>query len=264
MHLMRCLALIAAQYNFIFASSHIRGQDNGLANALSNTVPILLSTGPSTSYPTASNVAQSTVRTNPGLDIIKLDNTVDFYFQRALAQSRYLTFCNQFLIPPLPVQDVHLCRFASFLANEEVSHSTIKCYLSALRHLQIANNLLDPVISSMPKLEKVIRGIKSQQSLKRSSGDKRLPITPDLLQKIRRYLEQHAANPDGIMLWAAMCTCFFGFMRAREMTLPSESAFDPNTHLCFKDVSVDCIEDPKIVKLNLKASKTDPFRMKWS
>ena len=195
---------------------------------------------------------------------------MDFYFQRALAnstqqsyasaQSRYLTFCNQFLIPPLPVQEVHLCRFASFLANEEVSHSTIKCYLSALRHLQIANNLPDPGISSMPKLEKVIRGIKSQQSLKTSSGDKRLPITPDLLQKIRRYLEQHAANPDGIMLWAAMCTCFFGFMRAGEMTLPSESAFDPNTHLCFKDVSVDCIEDPKIVKLNLKASKTDPFR----
>ena len=195
---------------------------------------------------------------------------MDFYFQRALAnstqqsyasaQSRYHTFCNQFLIPPLPVQEVHLCRFASFLANEEVSHSTIKCYLSALRHLQIANNLPDPGISSMPKLEKVIRGIKSQQSLKRSSGDKRLPITPDLLQKIRRYLEQQAANPDGIMLWAAMCTCFFGFMRAGEMTLPSESAFDPNTHLCFKDVSVDCIEDPKIVKLNLKASKTDPFR----
>ena len=35
MHLMRCLAIIAARYNFIFSSSHIRGQDNGLADALS-------------------------------------------------------------------------------------------------------------------------------------------------------------------------------------------------------------------------------------
>ena len=195
---------------------------------------------------------------------------MDFYFQRALAsstqrsyasaQSRYLAFCNQFLIPPLPVQEIHLCRFASFLASDNVSHSTIKCYLSALRHMQIARNLPDPLISSMPKLEKVVRGIKSQQSLKKGSKDGRLPITPDLLSKIRHYLEQHFANPDGIMLWAAMCTCFFGFMRSGEMTLPAESAFDPNTHLSFKDVSIDCIENPKIVKLNLKASKTDPFR----
>ena len=42
--------------------------------------------------------------------------------------------------------------------------------------------------------------------------------------------------------------------------MPSEAAFDPTTHLCFSDVSVDNINDPQIVKLHLKASKTDPFR----
>lgn len=35
MHLMRCLALVAACCNFIFSSSHIRGQHNVLADALS-------------------------------------------------------------------------------------------------------------------------------------------------------------------------------------------------------------------------------------
>lgn len=116
------------------------------------------------------------------------------------------------------------------------------------------------MIASMPKLESIIRGIKSQQALKKGLGDKRLPITPDHLLTLRRHFQQSSNDNDGTMLWAAVSTCIFGFMRAGEMTLPSEAAFDPNTHICFKDVLVDSIDNPKIVKLNLKASKTDPFR----
>lgn len=71
------------------------------------------------------------------LDIGELDKMVDFYFQRALAnstqcsyalvQSCYCSFCVQFNISPIPIQEPHLCRFASFLANDNASHSTMKC-----------------------------------------------------------------------------------------------------------------------------------------
>ena len=172
-----------------------------------------------------------------------------------------LVICRSVLsVPPLPVRESDLCRFTSHLANDDVSHSTIKCYLSAVRRLQIANNLPDPQMASMPKLEGVIRGIKSHQALKGGSSKKRLPITPDILWKLKKYFEQRSADPNSFMLWAAISTCFFGFMRAGEMTIPLESSFDPTSHLCVSDVSVDCISDPKIVKLNLKASKTDPLR----
>ena len=205
------------------------------------------------------------------MDLPKLDEDVDFYFNQALAsstrrsyasaQTRYLSFCSQFNIPPLPVQESDLCRFASFLANVNVSHSTIKCYLSAVRRLQIASNLPDPQIASMPKLEGVIRGIKSQQASSRVSSDKkRLPITPNLLFKLKEYFQQRSADPDSFMLWAAVSTCFFGFMRAGEMTVPSETSFDPSSHLCITDVTIDCIDNPQMVKLYLKTSKTDPFR----
>ena len=205
------------------------------------------------------------------MDLPKLDKDVDFYFNQALAsstrrsyasaQARYLSFCTYFNISPLPVQEAELCRFASFLANDNVSHSTIKCYLSAVRRFQIASNLPDPQIASMPKLEGVIRGIKSQQALSRdTSAKKRLPITPDILLKLKDYFQQRSADSDSFMLWAAVSTCFFGFMRAGEMTVPSESSFDPNSHLCMSDVSIDCIDNPQMVKLNLKTSKTDPFR----
>ena len=44
------------------------------------------------------------------------------------------------------------------------------------------------------------------------------------------------------------------------MTLTSDYAFDPATHLTFDDIIVDDITNPTLLKLRLKASKTDPFR----
>ncbi len=62
------------------------------------------------------------------------------------------------------------------------------------------------------------------------------------------------------MLWVAACLGFFGFLRSGEMTVPSDAAFDPDTHLTPKDVSVDCPRKPTTMKVTIKASKTDPFR----
>ena len=66
---------------------------------------------------------------------LDLDEDVDFYFNQALASSTqrsyasarawYLSFCSQFNIPLLPVQESDLCRFTSSLANVNVSQSTI-------------------------------------------------------------------------------------------------------------------------------------------
>ena len=61
-----------------------------------------------------------------------------------------------------------------------------------------------------------------------------------------------SSNPDTVMLRAASCIAFSGFLRAGELTAPSEASFDPEVHLCHS-----C---PRMVRLTLKQSKTDPFR----
>ncbi len=66
------------------------------------------------------------------LDIARFDQAVDCYFQNSLApstqrsyasaQSRYLSFCSQFNIQPLRIHEIHLCRFASLLAKDNIAH----------------------------------------------------------------------------------------------------------------------------------------------
>ena len=64
------------------------------------------------------------------------------------------------IISLIRISELQLCQYVPSLAEAGLSHVSNKCYLSAIRHLQIAHSLTDPHISSMPKLEGVIKGIK--------------------------------------------------------------------------------------------------------
>ena len=54
-------------------------------------------------------------------------------------------------INPLPIDQYRVCQFVATLAAEQVSHSTVKGYLSALRHLQIYRLGYDPNICDTPE-----------------------------------------------------------------------------------------------------------------
>ena len=62
------------------------------------------------------------------------------------------------------------------------------------------------------------------------------------------------------MLWAAICLCFYGFLRAGEAVVPSDDGFDPSQHLTFEDIAVDSITNPSFMTVKIKQSKMDPFR----
>ncbi len=152
-----------------------------------------------------------------------------------------------------------MCRYVDFLANEGLSHVTIKGYLAAVRHLHIENDAGDPGISAMPKLELIIRGVKMCQASKVASRP-RQPISVELLGKIQSVW---AAAPswDNTMLWAAASLCFFGFLRSGEITVPGDKSFDQARHLTCGDVTVDSLANPTMLRVKIKASKTDPFRL---
>ena len=140
---------------------------------------------------------------------------MESYFRSGLAPStkrsytsvkrRFLSFCDASNSTPLPVTEHLLCRYVSFLAEQGLSPKSVKLYLSAVHHLQISLNFKDPKIGEMPKLEQVMRGVKREQA-KCSPGKRtRLPITPEILLKLRGVWEASSKQHNSIMLWAACC-----------------------------------------------------------
>lgn len=123
----------------------------------------------------------------------------------------------------------------------------------------------DPNISSMAHLEQVLRGIKGLQA-KTVPKQARLPITPELLLKIRQVWSaaDGGSKWDNIMLWAACVLCFFGFLRFWEITVPSDSAFDDGAHLPFSDVAVDSTKNPKVLWSASKPPKRTLSESGWT
>ena len=150
--------------------------------------------------------------------------------------------------------------FVSQLAKEGLAPQSIKGYLSAVRNLHITAGLHEEFSKELtPKLEMVLRGIK-KQAAKTRPPHVRLPITIEVMAKIKEVLQKDPTNEVNILFWAACALAFFGFLRCGEFTVPSQSEYDPSTHLSLNDIAIDSADSPSLIQVSIKQSKTDPFR----
>ena len=199
---------------------------------------------------------------------MSLDSTVQELFKAGLApatlkvyktgSNRYHSFCVMYNVHnPFPAREDTLLRFVAHLYRGGLKAGTIKSYLAAIRHAQIALGLGNPHMENMSQLEYVVRGVKR---LTNRPVRTRLPITFDLLGRLRQAWYAGLREHDAMMLWAAAATCFFGFLRMGEVVIPSDSSFDPSVHPTAADVNVDSHASPSYLAIRIKASKTDPFR----
>ena len=135
-------------------------------------------------------------------------------------------------------------------------------YITAVRFLHIAEKAEDPFLPALHRLRYILQGIKKVEAEKGIDRRERLPMTPHILRHIKAMWEPLASDRDVVMLWAACCLGFFSFLRTGEMTVPSDSGYDPSVHLSYKNIAVD---DPvnlqtQTISIFIKQSKTDPFR----
>ena len=173
---------------------------------------------------------------------------------------RFHTFCLKYsVLTPFPLTEQLLCSFAAFLADQELAPQTIKSYLAAVRNMQISLGLPDPRDqSSMPMLRRVQAGIARLRMAKGSTPRVRLPITPHILSRIQQFLSS-SPDIDKHAVWAVAITAFFGFFRLGELLPESANAFNEATDLAWGDVAVDNRQDPTMIQIHLKKSKTQQF-----
>ena len=168
----------------------------------------------------------------------------------------YRNFCYKFGYPPFPIIQNNLIFYATHLAYL-VSHRTIKTHLSAIKYF--AQTLgQDTDFTAFPRLHRLMAGIKRVQGQKYAKP-KRIPVTPHLLYSLRNNLFNSSLHhEDKVMLWAAMLTAFFGFLRVSEYTSSHVRSHDPKVTLYRADIN---IRSPNVIDVRIKASKTDPFRI---
>ena len=173
---------------------------------------------------------------------------------------RFNKFCVLYdIYDPFPVTEKLMCYFATSLANDGLAPQTIKCYLSAVRSMQISLGLPPPSEhSSLPVLKRVLDGIRRCKVLGGKPPRTRLPITTTVLRRIEAPLKECNAQ-DASAIWAIAVTAFFGFFRLGELLVETESDYNPALHLSWGDVAVDAHSEASMVKIHLKKSKCDQF-----
>ena len=157
------------------------------------------------------------------MDLSGLDEAVRLYCFRGLADSthrtyrsgvnRYQSFCYAFNVQsPFPVSEMILCYFVAALARQGTSPATIRTYLAAIRHAQIVRGFPEPrQLSSLPRLRLVQNGVRRERAVSGSNTPRRLPITADILRRIRPFCLPSPPGHDTLMMWAAATACYFGF-----------------------------------------------------
>lgn len=192
------------------------------------------------------------------------------YFTRGLAtnttrayaagRERFKSFCQALQLPAVPTTESTLLLFITHLATTNIAHTTIKVYLSAIRHVHVSAGLHVHFGHQLtPRLQLTLKGIQKSQ-IASHPPKVRLPITLQIMQDIKHYLAQQPQSHDNILLWAACCLAFFGFLRVSEFTVPGDNLYDHDCHLSLEDIAIDNRDNPQVIQVRLKQSKTDPFR----
>jgi len=161
----------------------------------------------------------------------------------------YINFCLKMGYPAVPVSQLNLQRYIAYIARRLKPQSVTK-YVNIIRLLHLEAGLPNPLEDNW-YIKSLLTGIK------RSKGqqvNRKLPITPELLLRIRQCLSP--ARPEDIIFWALALLGFFSLLRKSHFLPTSRSSFDPEKMVTRRDFTVR----PWGLELNIKASKTIQFK----
>ncbi len=173
----------------------------------------------------------------------------------ATGNRQYIKFCTLHSITdPYPAREDYVLGFITYLHMHGKKPSTIHVYLYAIRYHQLYTHNTDP-LKHRHKIESMIKAIKR---ISNPNKQQRIPITIPILTLIRPLLDFNMY--DHQVLWAALVLGVYGLLRTSELVQA-----DTNKH-SIDDSRLLLVNNIKLISplhfiLNLKASKTDPYRL---
>ena len=159
----------------------------------------------------------------------------------------FLQFCEAFQYQAMPASHLTLCAFMQFLDREFKSPSTVKNYLIGVKWFHVLAGMETAQFDHV-SVKLVQKGI---ARLKKHKPKQALPLTPEILEDIHKFLD--LTNLNDASLWTALIFGFFLMARKSNLVPDSVNKFEPSKHLCRSDVT----RSGNVILVSLKWSKTN-------
>ena len=152
----------------------------------------------------------------------------------------------------------HCCCLSHIWPNKIYPMQRYKC--TSLRYNTVTPQLVNLLYTlRTPRLNYVLKDIRKTCSMNHQPREWE-PITFQIMERLHTVLSKHSGNYKDIMIWAACCLAYFGFLRVSEFTTSSPDYFDSSTDLLLSDVALDNRVSSTTIQIILKQSKNDQFR----
>ena len=181
--------------------------------------------------------------------------------------ARHVAACQRDIgrVLPMPFTVGDVLTFLAWLVDRRaVRAKTVMVYMSGLRMLHFQCGFFDVQLQSQI-VRHIVTGLKQRDLVadKTSGREGRLPVTLEVLEKIRLKLQRsnfplHRRR----LIWAVCAMGFSGSFRIHELLARKPEEFDPTTTLLAQDVGLSRFghQGYKVLKVFLKAPKEARLR----
>ena len=141
--------------------------------------------------------------------------------------NRYLDFCLDHLLPPVPADGTQLRRFVQYLAELPTISAieTIKNYIWGLRTFHKLLELPPPDTSEFFTML-TIKGIRLTLARPVKQAE---PMTPQILEKI--FTQVDINSQEQVVTWTALLYCFHLLLHKSNLVPETQAKFDPDKQL---------------------------------
>lgn len=154
-------------------------------------------------------------------------------------------------LTPFPISERQLVRYIAYLTFSLKSPKAIQNYISGVKKLHSFAGISVPKFSGFVDI--VLDGVKRVLDHIVVQAP---PITPQMLKAISKIVNNR--NHTEVVIFTAMLTAFYLFLRSSNYTSKTVNSFDPNKQL----IRADFTASESLILVHIKWSKTIQFRQK--